>query len=90
MTTVGFAGLGRMGAPMAVNLARAGFPLILWNRSADKAEALARSVHASVPASPRGLAEGCDVVITMLPDDESSVQVHLEMASMLNRRRTLR
>lgn len=37
MTRVGFAGLGRMGALMATNLARAGFELTMWNRSIEKA-----------------------------------------------------
>jgi len=37
MTTVAFLGLGIMGAPMAVNLARAGFDVVGWNRTASKA-----------------------------------------------------
>jgi 3-hydroxyisobutyrate dehydrogenase len=32
----GFIGLGVMGAPMAMNLARAGTPLVVWNRTAEK------------------------------------------------------
>ncbi len=66
MTRVGFAGVGRMGALMATNLARSGFQLALWNRSIDKAEQLAAATNAVVLATPRDLAEGCDVVITML------------------------
>lgn len=76
MTRVGFAGLGRMGAPMAANLARAGFELALWNRSADKAGQLARALDVSVLDTPRSLAECADVVITMLADDHASEQVH--------------
>ena len=49
---IGFAGLGRMGAPMARNLAEAGHDLTLWNRSADKADALANEIGASVAATP--------------------------------------
>ena len=41
---VGIAGLGRMGAHMARNLARAGHDVTLWNRSRDKAEALAAEI----------------------------------------------
>jgi len=37
---VAFLGTGRMGLPMAMNLARAGFPLRAWNRTADRASAL--------------------------------------------------
>ena len=35
---VGFIGLGHMGLPMALNMARAGTPLLVWNRSPGKAE----------------------------------------------------
>lgn len=76
MTRVGFAGLGRMGALMATNLARAGFPLALWNRSAAKADQLADQTSATVCDTPRALAERSDVVITMLADDNASEQVH--------------
>ena len=34
--TVGIAGLGRMGLPIAANILRAGFPTIVWNRTRDK------------------------------------------------------
>ena len=37
---VGVIGLGIMGAPMARNLLRAGFPLVVWNRTAARADAL--------------------------------------------------
>ena len=40
--TVGFIGLGLMGGPMAKNLAKAGFPLVVWNRTREKSEELAR------------------------------------------------
>jgi 3-hydroxyisobutyrate dehydrogenase len=83
LITVGFTGLGRKGAPMAINVARAGFPLVLRNRSADKAEALARSVAASVAASPRCLAESSEVVITILADNQSPVRVHLDADGVL-------
>ncbi len=76
MTRVGFAGLGRMGRPMARNLALAGFELRLWNRSTDKAERLAAETNAEVCATPRELAESSDVVITMLADDQASGQVY--------------
>ena len=36
---VAFLGIGRMGLPMAMNLARAGFPLRVWNRTADRTAA---------------------------------------------------
>jgi 3-hydroxyisobutyrate dehydrogenase len=76
MTRVGFAGLGRMGAPMARNLARAGVALTLWNRTRGKAEALAAELGCAVADSPRALAQASDVVVTMLADDASSEDVH--------------
>ena len=71
MTAVGFAGLGRMGAPMARNIVRHGFPVTVWNRTATKAEAFA-SANASgarIAPDPRTLAEGSDVLVTMLAGD---------------------
>jgi len=73
---VGFAGLGRMGAPMARNLARAGHELVLWNRTREKAEALAGEIGAEVADTPRAAAEGAAAVVTMLADDPSSEAVH--------------
>lgn len=74
---IGFAGLGRMGAPMAARLAEAGFPLAVWNRTAEKAEAFARTCGAQVAASPAALAGASDVVIAMVADDAASEALHL-------------
>ena len=73
---VGFAGLGRMGALMARNLARGGFDLVLWNRTGTKAQALADELGCDAADTPRDLADRCDIVITMLADDPSSQEVH--------------
>ena len=67
-TTVGFAGLGRMGQPMARHLVAAGFPVAVYNRTAAVAEALAGETGATAVASPRSLGERCSVVVTMLAD----------------------
>lgn len=75
---IGFAGLGRMGVPMARNLARAGFELTLWNRTGAKAQSLAAELGCTVAESPFELSNAVDVVITMLADDASSKAVHLE------------
>lgn len=74
---VGFAGLGRMGAPMARNLAASGVDLTLWNRTQDKSRALAAELGCATAATPRALSEASDVVVTMLADDPSSEAVHL-------------
>jgi 3-hydroxyisobutyrate dehydrogenase len=67
-TRIGFVGLGLMGRPMAGNVARAGFPLTVWNRTAEKAEPL-RSLGAAVGRSAAEVAAGADVLVTMVSDD---------------------
>jgi 2-hydroxy-3-oxopropionate reductase len=64
---IGFIGLGIMGKPMAVRLVRAGFPIVVHNRSPQAVEELAGE-GAETASSPREIAERADVVITMLPD----------------------
>ena len=56
MKRVGFIGLGLMGGPMAANIARAGYPLTVYNRSASKTEPL-RELGARVAVSPKEAAE---------------------------------
>lgn len=64
---VGVIGLGIMGAPMARNLLRAGFPLVVWNRTASRADALVAE-GAQRAASPREVVERAAIAITMLSD----------------------
>ncbi|MGY3441247.1 NAD(P)-dependent oxidoreductase [Bradyrhizobium sp. USDA 4473] len=64
---VGFIGLGTMGEPMALNLVKAGRPLIVWNRSPAKCDALA-SAGATVARDAADVFSQCDVVILMLAD----------------------
>jgi 3-hydroxyisobutyrate dehydrogenase len=64
---VGFIGLGVMGQPMALNLARAGTPLVVWSRSPHKCEAL-RATGATVALSPSEVFSRTRVVILMLLD----------------------
>jgi 3-hydroxyisobutyrate dehydrogenase len=70
---VAFLGIGRMGRPMAANLARAGFSVRVWNRTAGRAEALAAD-GAVVAASAAEAVKGATVVITMLADGAASQQ----------------
>ena len=62
---VGFIGLGVMGEPMALNLAHAGTPLVVWNRSPAKLDVL-REAGAEVAASVAGVFARADPVILML------------------------
>ncbi|MFI7599997.1 NAD(P)-dependent oxidoreductase [Actinoplanes sp. NPDC049681] len=64
---VGFLGLGVMGEPMALNLARAGTPLIVWSRRPERCAAV-REHGATVAASPGEVLEQADVVLMMLAD----------------------
>jgi 2-hydroxy-3-oxopropionate reductase len=65
--TIGFIGLGVMGAPMARNLLEAGHALVVHSRSPEPVEALAEA-GTEAASSPREVGERADVVITMLPD----------------------
>jgi 2-hydroxy-3-oxopropionate reductase len=64
---VGFVGLGIMGRPMARNLVKAGYDLVVYNRSRGAVEELAGE-GAEAADSPKEVAQGSEVVITMLPD----------------------
>ena len=66
--TVGFLGMGRMGSRIAPNIARAGFPLIVYNRTRSQAADVAGETDASVGETPAEVARAADVVITMLAD----------------------
>ncbi|MXO70406.1 NAD(P)-dependent oxidoreductase [Alteraurantiacibacter buctensis] len=66
MTTIGFLGLGRMGAPMAANLLKAGHKLLVHDVSADAVAALVAQ-GAEAAGSTAVLGERCDVVFTSLP-----------------------
>jgi 2-hydroxy-3-oxopropionate reductase len=70
--TVGFIGLGIMGKPMAENLVEAGYDLVVYNRTREKAEELD---GATVAETPREVAERSDVIITMLPDSPEVEEV---------------
>lgn len=62
---VALLGTGTMGAPMARNLLAAGLTVRVWNRTRDKAQALA--AHGAVVAEdPAAAVRGADVVVTML------------------------
>ena len=70
--TVGFIGLGIMGKPMAENLIEAGYELVAYNRTREKAEELD---GATVAETPREVAQQSDVIITMLPDSPQVEEV---------------
>ncbi len=68
--SAGFIGLGIMGRPMALNLLRAGVPLLVWNRTMPKARVL-EAAGAEVAPHAASVFARSDVVILMLADGDS-------------------
>src|ERR1019366_6258 len=64
---IGFIGLGKMGSAMARNLLRAGHQVTVYNRTREKAEALAAE-GARVADSPAAACAGAEAALTMLAD----------------------
>ena len=67
---IAFLGIGTMGAPMALNLAKKGHALTVWNRTHARAQAFAAAAPSgvSVAATPREAAREAELVVTMLAD----------------------
>ncbi|GAP05609.1 3-hydroxyisobutyrate dehydrogenase [Anaerolinea thermolimosa] len=76
MLRVGYIGLGIMGKAMARNILKAGFPLVVHNRSRSAVDELV-SEGAEAASSPAEVAEKVDVVFTNLPDSPDVEQVAL-------------
>ena len=74
---VGFMGLGIMGSAMAANILKAGYPLVVYNRSPERAAPLARQ-GAKVAASPRALAQAAQVIIAMVTGPEALYRLLFE------------
>ena len=72
--TVSLIGLGLMGRPMGHNLLKAGFPLVVWNRTASRADSLV-AAGARLAASPKEAAAAADVLITIVSDPPALEQV---------------
>ncbi|CAN5664913.1 NAD(P)-dependent oxidoreductase [soil metagenome] len=76
-------GTGTMAAGMARSLLREGFDVRVWNRSPEKAQPLAAD-GASVTTDPAAAAAGAQVVITMLYDADSVIEVMSELGPKLD------
>jgi 3-hydroxyisobutyrate dehydrogenase-like beta-hydroxyacid dehydrogenase len=85
---VALIGTGRMGTAMARALARAGRPLVLQNRTRDRAEALAAELGGRVVATPAEAAAAADVTLTMLADDAAVEAVYGGSDGLLEGART--
>ncbi len=75
---IGFIGLGIMGIPMAKNLAKAGFELVVWNRTIAKAQKFAEEVPGTtVAASPADVGAETSIIITIVTDSSDVAAVIL-------------
>jgi 3-hydroxyisobutyrate dehydrogenase len=72
---IGIAGIGKMGAAIASRLSGVGHEMMVWNRSADKA----RATGLKVAQSPAELADGSEVVISILADAAAATAVYDQM-----------
>ena len=75
-TKIAVLGLGAMGSRMALRWLKAGYEVIVWNRTPQKSETL-KNENAKVAASPREAAHRADVVVSMVRDNDASHQVWL-------------
>jgi len=66
----GFVGIGAMGEPIALNMLRSGIPLVVWNRTAGKADAL-MAAGAHVVDSAEQVFAVTDTVVLMLANEEA-------------------
>jgi 3-hydroxyisobutyrate dehydrogenase len=73
-TTIGWMGLGNMGTPMSGNLIKAGYPVVVYNRTKEKEETL-KAQGALTAASPATLIQQCAVVVMMVTDDRAIEQL---------------
>lgn len=77
---VGFIGLGAMGSHMARNLHRAGLLSGVWNRTREKAQALAAELGVAAPSTPAELAAGADAVMLCVSADQDVLDVVAALA----------
>jgi 3-hydroxyisobutyrate dehydrogenase len=86
MATIGFIGLGNMGAPMAANLLTAGHQVIGYDVVASACAALAQQGGRAAASAPEAAAAG-EIVITMLPAGPQVRQVYLGPDGVIARAR---
>lgn len=78
---VGFVGLGLMGMPMAKNILKNKYPIIVWNKSSKKIKEI-KNLGAEICENLIDLPNKCQVIIMMLANDSIS----LEISEILNNR----
>ncbi len=76
MQTLGFIGTGGMGQGMAANLIKAGYSLVVNDLNREQAKGLEEQ-GATFVDSPKAVAEACDIVLSMLPNNDATTAVGL-------------
>lgn len=71
----GFIGLGAMGQGMASNLAKSGYLTQIWNRTASKAQQLAKELNVDVAPSIQQMAASMDIIILCVSADKDVLEV---------------
>jgi 3-hydroxyisobutyrate dehydrogenase-like beta-hydroxyacid dehydrogenase len=83
---IGFIGLGIMGSRMAANLLKSGYHLVVYNRTTEKARPLLAK-GATWAKNPASLAEGADILFTILADPDAVQNTALGPSGFLDRMR---
>ncbi len=81
MKKIGWIGLGNMGTPMAKNLEKAGFPLTVYNRNAEKTIPF-QQTGAAIAASIPELVNASDIIFTMVTNDAAIQSIYDEILSL--------
>src|SRR5262245_23965585 len=76
-SSVGFIGVGNMGNPMAYNVLKAGFPMVVYDKNSQAMENLVQA-GAQRATSAREVVEGAEIVLTSLPASPDVEAVYLE------------
>lgn len=81
---IGWVGLGNMGNPMVKNLLKANYDVTVYNRTKEKEQELI-NLGATSAASPQELIEKCDIVFTMLTNDDAVKEVFQNENGLLSK-----
>lgn len=83
LPSVGWIGLGNMGIPMCRNLIKADYPLSVYNRTKEKEKSLT-DAGASSFESATALLTACDIMFTMVSDDEAVKKIYVGEEGLLS------
>ena len=80
--SIGWVGLGNMGIPMCKNLMKAGYHLTVYNRTKEKEKPLTDAGAATIEKAA-SLFNTCDIVFTMVSDDEAAKEIYTGKEGLL-------